>query len=149
MRIIAVSFKNFGRIYEYRTSIPMIVGAEYNIVADGITKYSTPVTVIGYRKTSTYKGPLREITEAKCIYAPPAPEDPVEKVYFNEEKGVTVVIWKEGAKTILTCAPGEKFDREKAIALAFMKRYFRNRGAYNEVLKKWVASDEISNEKKD
>ena len=141
MRIVVVRFKSSARQYEFKTELPMIKDGVYNIIADGRTSYSSPVIVDGYRAIPQFKGELRQITKADCIQAPPAPDDNIQNVIFNEEKRTTVVIWKDGIKTILKCAPEDVFDKEKAIALAYMKRAFKNRGCFNEVFKKWVKED--------
>ena len=59
-------------------------------------------------------------------------------MYFNEEKGTSVALWEDGTKTKIKCQPGDTFDKEKAVALCYMKKYFGNNGSYNEILKKWV-----------
>ena len=40
-------------------------------------------------------------------------------------------------KTILHLAPGDTFDKEKAIALGYMKLMMGNRSKFNEVIKKF------------
>ena len=60
-----------------------------------------------------------------------------EKVVFDEEKGVTVILWTKDVKTILHLAPGDTFDKEKAIALGYMKLMMGNRSKFNEVIKKF------------
>lgn len=62
----------------------------------------------------------------------------IKNVYFNEEKRTTVVVWSDGIKTKLKCASDDVFDKEKAIALAFMKRFYGNGGKFNDILKKYT-----------
>lgn len=65
------------------------------------------------------------------------PENDVWNVFFNEKKGVTCVVWKDGMKTIVKCQPGDTFSKETGVAMCFMKRYFNNSSRFNEVLKKY------------
>ena len=43
-----------------------------------------------------------------------------EKVIFN--KPATVVIWNDGVKTVVKCQKGDKYDPEKGLAMAYVKR---------------------------
>ena len=63
MKIVAVTFKRSHQTYEYKTDLPLVVGARYHIVADDIA-YSSSVTVQEYRDVPEYKGALKVITEA-------------------------------------------------------------------------------------
>lgn len=63
-------------------------------------------------------------------------EDPIEKVIFNYP--ATIVFWKDGTKTVVKCQYGETFDEEKGIALCFMKKYFDNKGYFNDIFKKYI-----------
>lgn len=141
MKVVVVTFNGSGREYEYNTNLDMIVGGEYKIIADNTIDYKSNVRVKGYRDKQVYDGVLREITKANCVNAPKLRDDMIKKVIFNEEKGTTVVIWTDGQKTKLKCHEGDKFDREKALALCYMKRIFGNRGAFNDVIHKWIEED--------
>lgn len=59
----------------------------------------------------------------------------VEKVIFNEP--ATIVIWKDRTKTVVKCGEDDIFDKEKGIALCYMKHIFGDKGSFNEILKKW------------
>ena len=137
MRIVRVKFNGSGRTYEYKTDLPLIVGATYTITADSRTTYDNPITVMNYGKVQNYEGELRIITDAVCRTAPATPDDGIKRVFFNEEKGTTVVLWKDGVVTKVAAQNGESFDKEKGIALCYMKRMHSNRGAFNKTLKKW------------
>lgn len=43
------------------------------------------------------------------------------KVIFAKPK--TIVLWKDGSKTIVTAQKGEKFDKEKGVLMAYYKRF--------------------------
>ena len=59
-----------------------------------------------------------------------APE--VEKIIFS--KGHTIVIWDDKTETIVNCS-GEKFDAEKGLAMAFMRKMM-SRTEFCKLLKK-------------
>lgn len=134
MKIVTVKFNGVGKEYTYITNLNLEVGKSYDIVADGITTYRSPVTVVCIGKDHCYVG-WREITKA----IPTArPKDGLKKVVFDEEAGVTVALWCDGTKTIVRCQEGDTFDKEKAVALCYMKKVLGNRGSFNETLKKWT-----------
>ena len=139
MKIIEVYFKtNPNKRYEYKTNLELIPGASYLIKADYVTEYGTPVVIVGYKAKQDYDRKLREITHAACYDAPKRKDSKISKVIFNEEKGVTVILWKDNTKTKVRCQEGDVFDKEKAIALCYMKKCLGNTGAFNEVLKKYT-----------
>ena len=49
----------------------------------------------------------------------------------------TIVFWEDSTKTVVKCQPGDKFDKELGLALAISKKFFNNKGNFNEVFKKW------------
>lgn len=57
-----------------------------------------------------------------------------EKVIFNES--ATIVIWKDGSKTVVKCQKNDEYDPEKGLALCFMKKALGNKGNFNNILKK-------------
>lgn len=52
----------------------------------------------------------------------------IDKAYYNEP--ATVVLWKDGTKTIVTAQPGELYDEEKGLAMAYTKKALGNEGNY-------------------
>lgn len=60
----------------------------------------------------------------------------IKKVVFNDP--ATVIVWKDGHKTVVKCGPEDKYDKEKGFAIALIKELLGNIGYYNEVFKKWV-----------
>lgn len=65
----------------------------------------------------------------------------IDNVYFNEEKGATVIKWANGEVTKVKAQNGEPFDHEKGLALCFLKMTCGNTGAYNEILREFVPQD--------
>ena len=125
-------------IYSSKKILP--IKERCTIIADEKTTYDNPVTII--RKISATEIPfeikknIREITSYQILYSR-RPDDRIKNVYFNEEKGVTCVVWYDGKTTIIRCQPGDTWDKEKALALCYMKRFFNNRSCFNETLKKY------------
>lgn len=60
----------------------------------------------------------------------------IEKVIYNDP--ATIVIWRNGGKTIVKCQPGDIYDPEKGLALCIMKRALGNAGNYNNIFRKWL-----------
>jgi hypothetical protein len=136
MKLVTVKFNGIGKEYTYVTSLNLEVGKSYNIVADGTTTYNSPVTVVKIN-TFNYNSTWRKITKATPVNSA-RPKDGLNKVIFDEWAGVTVALWCDGTKTIVRCQEGDTFDKEKAVALCYMKKVLGNRGSFNETLKKWV-----------
>ena len=136
MKVVSVKFNGVGKEYTYVTNLNLEVGKSYKVVADDITTYNSPVTVVSIDKYS-WNSAWRKITKATLV-GTSRPKDGLNKVIFNEEAGVTVALWYDGSKTIVRCQPGDVFDKEKAVALCYMKKVLGNRGSFNETLKKWV-----------
>ncbi len=84
-----------------------------------------------------YKEELEVINEeyGKKIYL-----DEITKVIFNDP--ATIVFWRDGSKTVVTCNPDDIFDPEKGLAIACMKKMFDNKGFYNDIFRKWLPEKE-------
>lgn len=81
-------------------------------------------------QTCAYKGTLRGKTKFLLL---------IEKVIFNDP--ATIVIWKDGTKTVVKCGEGDVFDPEKGLALCFMKKVLGNKGNFNNIIKEWIPED--------
>lgn len=64
----------------------------------------------------------------------------ITKVVFNDP--ATIVFWNDGSKTVVKCNPEDKFDPEKGLAMACMKKLFGNNGFYNDIFRKWLPEEE-------
>lgn len=62
-----------------------------------------------------------------------------ERVIFNDP--ATIVMWNDGSKTIIKCQPGDTFDKEKGLAMAYVKRFHNNSGSFNDIFKKWIREE--------
>lgn len=56
----------------------------------------------------------------------------IKKVIFHDP--ATVILWKDGTKTVVKCQPGDIYDREKGLLLAICKRAYGDSGRYNNVI---------------
>ena len=139
MKFILVKFNDVGKSYGYFTKQNLKINEIYNIVADYVTTYNSPVKVVSIEEATDrhHLYNYRTITKATPISSP-RPKDGLKKVIFDEEAGVTVAIWWDDSKTIVRCQEGDTFDKEKGLALCYMKKALGNRGSFNETLKKWT-----------
>ena len=140
MNVVYVAFLSNPKVYSYYSGLKFIKKGIYDIVADNKTSYDNPVIILDIKeKKKAPKGlHLRTITQAKLIEAPPKPDGGVDRFYINEKKGTTVIVWKDGTKTVVKCQEGEDFDFEKGIAMCFMKKAFKDRGCYNDMFKEAI-----------
>lgn len=65
----------------------------------------------------------------------------IKKVIFNAP--ATVVLWEDGAKTIVKSGEGDIYDPEKGLAMAIAKKALGNKGNYYKVFKKWLPDEEF------
>lgn len=64
----------------------------------------------------------------------------INHVYFNDP--VTVVLWKDGTKTIVRCQEGDTYSAETGLALCFAKKALGNKGSFNDVFKKYIPEED-------
>lgn len=63
----------------------------------------------------------------------------IKKIIFNNP--ATIVYWEDGTKTIVKCGSGDTWDKEKGLAMCFVKKLLGNKGNFNEKIKKYVKED--------
>ena len=137
---VYVQFLGKGKTYTYKIGhgVTLSVNKRYNIIADQRTSYPNWVKVIDFAIDKGEIETVRTITKATLLDKEPNTNGfAIKNVFFNEKEGVTVVLWNDNTRTILHCAPDEQFDREKGLALAYMKRYLGNKSNFNNVIKKY------------
>jgi hypothetical protein len=61
---------------------------------------------------------------------------PIKKVIFNDP--ATIVLWKDGTKTVVKCQKGDTYDKEKGFYMCVAKKALGNRGNFNNEFKKWL-----------
>lgn len=151
MKFYGVRFNDYGKIYVYKSNLDLNKDFFYRIIADGRTEYNNPIKIVEvYNNYSVAlcqnfnnldninKGDIREITNAEIVKRGKKKKDSgIKQVYFNEEKGTTIVCWNDGTKTKVHCCDGDWFDKEKGLAMCYVKRYFDNQGYYNDFFKQW------------
>lgn len=71
----------------------------------------------------------------------------IKDVIFSDR--VTVILWKDGTKTMVRAGKREHYDPEKGFAMAVCKKMFGNEGNYYEVFKKYVPVTYYIVDKKD
>jgi hypothetical protein len=57
----------------------------------------------------------------------------IKKVIFNNP--ATIVIWSDNTKTIVKKQKGDRWDKEKGLAMCIVKKLFGNTGKYYEIFK--------------
>lgn len=60
----------------------------------------------------------------------------IRKVIFNDP--ATVVLWSDGTKTVVKCGPEDKFDTEKGLAMAIVKKMAGNDSSFHKVFKQYT-----------
>lgn len=63
----------------------------------------------------------------------------IKKVIFNNP--ATIILWKDGTKTIVKCGEHDIYDPEKGMAMAITKRALGNKGNYYNKIKEWLPVD--------
>ena len=88
---------------------------------------------------------MRDVYRHKlCIprmsFEPLIPKNPnIKKVIHNDP--ATIVLWDDGTKTVVKCQPGDEYNAELGLAMCISKKYFGNKGNFNEVFKKWIPEE--------
>jgi hypothetical protein len=61
----------------------------------------------------------------------------IEKVIFNNP--ATIILWKDGTKTVVKCSENDGYDPEKGLAMAICKKALGNQGNYYNVFTKHLS----------
>ena len=64
----------------------------------------------------------------------------IRDVIFSDH--ATVVFWDDNTKTVVKTQGGEKYDKEKGLAMAIIKKITGNAGNYYEIFKEWCGDEE-------
>ena len=59
----------------------------------------------------------------------------IRDVIFSDP--ATIVFWNDNTKTVVKTRGGEKYDKEKGLAMAIIKKITGNAGKYYEIFKEW------------
>ena len=63
----------------------------------------------------------------------------ISRVIFNEP--ATIVFWDDGEKTVVKCQNDEPYDKEKGLALCYMKKALGNKSNFNNVFKRFIQEE--------
>lgn len=68
-------------------------------------------------------------------------KDTIKDVIYNDP--ATVVIWKDGTKTVVKCQKqtGDTYNPELGLAMCIIKKCCGNKGNYNDVFSKWLPKE--------
>ena len=64
----------------------------------------------------------------------------IKDVIFSDP--ATVVFWNDNTKTVVKTRGGEKYDKEKGLAMAIIKKITGNTRDYYEIFKEWCGNEE-------
>lgn len=81
--------------------------------------------------------PMRQQRTINLNLWPRGAEMQITQVIYSDP--ATIVYWKDGTKTVVKCQEGDTYDKEKGLALCFMKKMLGNKsGDFNRTLKEWL-----------
>lgn len=63
----------------------------------------------------------------------------IKDVIFSDP--ATVVFWNDNTKTVVKTRGGEKYDKEKGLAMAIIKKITGNTGNYCNIFKEWCGDE--------
>ena len=64
----------------------------------------------------------------------------IKDVIFSDP--ATVVFWNDNTKTVVKTRGGEKYDKEKGLAMAIIKKITGNTSNYYDIFKEWCGDEE-------
>lgn len=71
----------------------------------------------------------------------------IDKVIFDDP--ATVILWKDGTRTVVHTQDGEPYDKEKGFAMAVCKKVFGNERDYYHIFKRWFRKGEDRSKNED
>ena len=69
----------------------------------------------------------------------------IKEVIYHDP--ATIILWKDRTKTVVKCQKGDIYDPEKGFIMAFIKKFYGNKGNFNDILRKWVPEEVIHDRK--
>jgi len=97
----------------------------------------------------TFYLPKRSTTDHKTIYKHQdkvfTTPNMIKDVIFRDP--ATIIFWEDGTKTVVKTQDGEKYDKEKGLAMAVCKKVFGNERDYYHVFKRWMRKGKEVKEK--
>jgi hypothetical protein len=118
---------------DYKWYVNSLYGrACYTDGTEKIKGYDEPLS----RKRTSYSNITKVAYKAFHPFA-------IEKVIFNDP--ATIVMWKDGTKTVVKCNEGDTYDPEKGLAMAISKKALGNKGNYYNTFTEWLPEEEEFN----
>lgn len=127
-----------GNLWVYRHKLVTHTHAELASILDQV-KRNYILEAKDYMKTCLLDSSLYAYFKPNNTNLPE-----IKDIIFNEP--ATIIIWKDGTKTVVKCQEGEGYDPEKGMAMAISKKALGNKGNYCEVFKKWLPEEEEVND---
>lgn len=105
-----------------------------------------------YRETSVTLEcvPVKHISESHYVVAPRGNGKSnmvlcdtfeIEKVIFN--KPATIVLWKDGTKTVVKCSEYDLYDPQTGLLMCIAKKAYGNGGRFNDVIREHVTENPL------
>lgn len=91
---------------------------------------------------SSLEGRLNNLTSTLAFHQPEYfNPNSIKNVIFNDP--ATIVIWKDGTKTVVKCQKdkGDTYNPEHGLAMCIIKRMSGNKGSFNDIFTKWLPKE--------
>lgn len=96
--------------------------------AKSLTEAATPILA----DALVYFGKVPTVTRKPVLES----RFDISNVIFNGP--ATIVMWKDGTKTVVKCQDGDCYSEETGLALCFMKKALGNKPNFNNAFRKWI-----------
>lgn len=98
------------------------------------------------QKAAFVKAALNDIYGARRsrTYSATNPAFEIDRVIFNNP--ATIVLWRDGTKTVVKCQEGDVYSKETGLALCIAKKALGNKGNFNDIFRKWIPEEEDEGE---
>ena len=116
-------------MYDLRTTGPAICKEMKDAITCELYSAKRSFSGLSYTDNGSLKSQINNLHKNPFEAMPK-----IEKVIFNPP--ATIVLWRDGTKTIVKCQDGDEFDWEKGLAMAYVKRAFNNERTYYGLFKK-------------
>lgn len=131
-----------NKISDIQDILDYNIATVYDTVREATERTIYDQMVLYYQPTEPYKLSFKEDKNMNCDI-----RSNIKDVIFSDR--VTVILWKDGTKTMVRAGKREHYDPEKGFAMAVCKKMFGNKGNYYEVFKKYVPVTDYIVDKKD
>ena len=82
--------------------------------------------------------------ELNCLLGADISKPRIDKVVYNDP--ATIILWKDGSKTVVKCQEGDTYDPETGFVMAYLKKMLGNDNTFNKEITKHVPANEIVKE---